>query len=74
MSVKNLENKKILPITPNILMGSLKEHRVSFKFFRHKPVISVSDSKSIQELIFPTNSNDVHIKNLFLRDKKKEII
>ena len=46
-------NKKILPITPNILMGSLKEHQVSFKLFRHKPVISVSDSKKYSELILP---------------------
>ena len=74
MSVENLDNKKKLPITPNNLLKLLSEHNVSFKLFKHKPLISVNDSKSIQELIFPSNKYSVHIKNLFLRDKKKEII
>ena len=71
MSVENLDNKKKLPITPNTLFKLLREHNVSFKLFKHKPLISVNDSKSIQELIFPSNKYSVHIKNLFLRDKKK---
>ena len=71
MSITNLENKKKLPITPNILLSFLKEHQVSFKLFKHKPLISVEDSKSIQALAFPSNRYSVHIKNLYLRDKKK---
>ena len=71
MSVENLDNKKKLPITPITLLKLLREHNVSFKLFKHKPLISVNDSKSIQELIFPSNKYSVHIKNLFLRDKKK---
>ena len=71
MSVTNLENKKILPITPNILLSFLREHQVSFKLFKHRPLISVEDSKNIQALVFPSNRYSVHIKNLYLRDKKK---
>ena len=71
MSIENLVNKKKLPITTNILLRLLREHQVSFKLFRHKPLFSVNDSKSVQALIFPSNIYSVHIKNLFLRDKKK---
>ena len=71
MSIENLVNKKKLPITTNILLRLLREHQVSFRLFRHKPLFSVNDSKSVQALIFPSNIYSVHIKNLFLRDKKK---
>lgn len=71
MSDENLKIKNNLPITPNILLNLLSELQVSFKLFKHKPLISVNDSKSVQTLLFPSNRNSVHIKNLFLRDKKK---
>lgn len=71
MSDKNFENKKKLPITSNSLLNILIEQRVSFKLFKHKPLISVKESKSVQLLIFPSNRHSVHIKNLYLRDKKK---
>lgn len=70
MSVENLENKKKLPITPNTLLSLLRKHQVSFKLFSHKPLVSVKDSKNVQALIFPSNRHSVHIKNLYLRDKK----
>ena len=63
-----------LPISCNDLLNLLKDNRVDFKLYQHKPLHSVDESKIEQELIFPTNTNNVHIKNLFLRDKKKEII
>ena len=51
----------------------LKNNNIKFKLYVHKPLYSVNESKIEQELIFPINSNDVHIKNLFLRDKKKKL-
>ena len=69
----NFSEKK-LPISPDNLSRLLKNNNINFKLYNHKPLYSVNASKIEQELIFPTNSNDVHIKNLFLRDKKKKII
>lgn len=60
-----------LPISSDDLLNILKDNRVDFKLYQHKPLHSVNESKIEQELIFPTNTNSVHIKNLFLRDKKK---
>ena len=67
-------SKKKLPISPDNLSRLLKNNNIKFKLYNHKPLYSVNASKIEQELIFPTDSNDVHIKNLFLRDKKKIII
>ena len=67
-------SKKNLPISPDNLSRLLKNNNIKFKLYNHKPLYSVNASKIEQELIFPTDSNDVHIKNLFLRDKKKKII
>ena len=60
-----------LPISSDELLNILKDNSVGFKLYQHKPLHSVNESKIEQELIFPTNTNSVHIKNLFLRDKKK---
>ena len=63
-----------LPISSGNLLNILKKNKVNFKLYQHKPLYSVNESKIEQELIFPTNTNSVHIKNLFLRDNKKKII
>ena len=62
-----------LPISCDDLLNILKDNRVDFKLYQHKPLHSVNESKIEQELIFPTNTNSVHIKNLFLRDKKIDL-
>mgnify|MGYP001183116891 FL=1 len=71
MSKASLGLHDQLPITSDNLLTILKDNRVEFKLYKHKPLYSVSESKIEQELIFPINSNNVHIKNLYLRDKKK---
>ncbi len=60
-----------LPISSDDLLNNLKDYQVDFKLYQHKPLHSVNESKIEHESIFPTNTNCVHIKNLFLRDKKK---
>ena len=60
-----------LPISSDDLLNILKNNRVDFKLYQHKPLHSVNESKIEQELIFQKSTNSVHIKNLFLRDKKK---
>ena len=71
MSKVSLGLNDQLPITSDNLLTILKDNRVEFKLYKHKPLYSVSESKIEQELIFPINSNNVHIKNLYLRDRKK---
>ncbi len=71
MSKTTLSFQNKLPTTSNDLLNLLEENRINFKLYAHKPLYTVSDSKIEQEFIFPRNSNSVHVKNLFLRDKKK---
>ena len=63
-----------LPITSDDLLFILKENKIKFKLYDHKPLYSVNESKTEQKLIFPKDTNSAHIKNLYLRDKKKRII
>ena len=74
MSKATLSFQNQLPITSDDLLFILKENKIKFKLYDHKPLHSVNESKIEQKLIFPKNTNSVHIKNLYLRDKKKEII
>ena len=71
MSSSSSSFKYKLPISSDELLNILKDNKVDFKLYQHKPLHSVNESKIEQELIFPTNTNSVHIKNLFLRDNKK---
>ena len=71
MSKPTLSLQDQLPITSDELLSILKDIRVDFKLYEHKPLYSVKESKFQQKLIFPVNSNGVHIKNLYLRDKKQ---
>lgn len=59
--------KNTLPTTPEILCEKLAGLGVSYKTFTHPPLFTVQDSKEHQ-----ANMNGVHVKNLFLRDKKKK--
>ena len=72
MSKATLDFQHQLPITSDDLLTILKENQIDFKLYEHKPLNSVNESKTEQESIFPANSNNVHIKNLYLRDKKKK--
>ena len=67
---KNCQNQ--LPISSNRLFELLKAHKIEYKLFNHQPLFSVIESKSYQDIIFPNDFSSVHIKNLYLRDKKKQ--
>ena len=64
------KNEKKLPISPIKLFNLLNSNNVNFELYKHYPLYSVSESKVAQENIFPSDQNSVHIKNLYLRDKK----
>ena len=61
----------ILPISSEQLIKNLEVCNIHYKLYLHQPLFSVKDAKNFQNLIFPTDNNGVHIKNLYLRDKKK---
>ena len=63
-----------LPISSNQLLKQLDEWKIIYKHFTHEPLISVKESKLIQEKLFGNNKENGHIKNLYLRDKKKNNI
>ena len=72
MSNSILKSPNKIPINSNELINLLNIQQIKFKLYQHKPLNSVNESKTEQASIFPENSNNVHIKNLYLRDKKKK--
>ncbi len=63
-----------LPISSKQLLKQLDEWKIIYKHFNHKPLISVKEAKLIQEKLFGNHKENGHIKNLYLRDKKKNNI
>ena len=63
-----------LPISSNELLKQLDEWKIIYRHFTHEPLISVNESKLLQEKLFGNNKENGHIKNLYLRDKKKNNI
>ena len=56
-----------LPTTPEFLYGLLKDLKIKFKVFEHPPFFTVEEAKKHRQ-----GMRGYHIKNLFLRDKKKK--
>ena len=63
-----------LPTSSIQLLKQLDEWKIIYKHFTHEPLISVNESKLLQEKLFGKNKENCHIKNLYLRDKKKNNI
>ena len=63
-----------LQITSNQLLKQLDEWKISYKLYFHEPLMTVQESKTMQEIIFGLDKSNGHLKNLFLRDKKKNNI
>ena len=69
-----MDNHLKLLRSSNELLKQLDEWKIIYKHFTHIPLISVNESKLIQEKLFGNNKENGHIKNLYLRDKKKNNI
>ena len=63
-----------LPLSSIQLLKQLDEWKIIYKHFTHEPLISVNESKLQQEKLFGNNKENGHIKNLYLREKKKNNI
>ena len=56
-----------LPTSPESLYRLLEELKINFKIFEHPPLFTVDEAKKHRQ-----GMQGYHIKNLFLRDKKKK--
>ena len=60
-----------LPITSDQLLALLREKGFAYKRIDHIPLRTVSDSKQVRDDFLTAEEGGGHIKNLYLRDKKK---
>ena len=60
--------KDSLPTTPEDLMAALGDAGIEFSVHEHPPLRTVEDSKA-----FRGDMEGTHVKNLYLRDRKKKI-
>lgn len=74
MQSDNLNLAVKLPVSSSELIIKLDEWRIVYKHFSHEPIMTVKESKSIQEKLFGKTKRKGHIKNLYLRDKRKNNI
>ena len=56
-----------LPTSPASLYRLLEDLKIKYKVFEHPPFFTVDEAKKQRQ-----GMNGFHIKNLFLRDKKKK--
>ena len=59
--------KDTLPTTPDMLMETLDDAGITYSVHEHPPLRTVEDSKA-----FRGRMDGTHVKNLYLRDKKKK--
>ena len=68
------EQNFFLPTLSSELLNKLDNWEISYKSYSHQPLMTVKESKVIQEKLFGRDKSNGHIKNLFLRDKRKNNI
>ena len=56
-----------LPTSPESLYQLLEDLKIEFRIFKHSPFFTVDEAKKHRQ-----GMNGFHVKNLFLRDKKKK--
>ena len=67
-------SQHLLPVTSDQLIKKLTYWQIKYKYFEHIPLMTVKESKSVQNLFLSENEGGGHIKNLFLRDHKKNYL
>ena len=61
-----------LPISSDALLEQLSGWKLLFDYWEHVPLRTVEDSKQVRKGFLSAEDSGFHIKNLFLRDKKKQ--
>ena len=64
----------LLPISSDAFIKKLDNWSIQYKYFEHVPLRTVNESKSVQDIFLSAEQGGGHIKNLFLRDHKKNNI
>ena len=52
-------------------MAVLRAGGFAFRYFEHVPLKTVAESQGVRDGMLPVDAGGGHIKNLYLRDKKK---
>jgi Ala-tRNA(Pro) deacylase len=60
-----------LPVSSDALIERLRAQGVGFEYYEHVPLRTVEDAKTVQGSVIPDAPGAVHIKNFYLRDRKK---
>ena len=68
------QHQNSLPISSDEIMAQLNLWHIQFERFDHVPLKTVEDSKKVQSLFLSSEQGGGHIKNLYLRDHKKQNI
>ena len=63
--------QETLPVHPDVVISQLRRLKISIKQFNHPPLSTVSDSKLYRQNMLEKKEGGGHIKNLYLRDHKK---
>lgn len=61
-----------LPTHPDSLLRYLDELSIKYTHMHHAPLRTVADSKQVRDNMLTAAQGGGHIKNLYLRDKKKQ--
>ena len=60
-----------LPVSSDELLGILDNLNIKFDLYNHKPLFTVEDTMKLTKINFLNDQETGQIKNLYLRDKKK---
>jgi len=63
-----------LPVTSDQLLEQLDKWGIGYELSSHIPLMTVTQSKSVQNNFLSSEKGGGHIKNLYLRDHKKRNI
>ena len=66
------EFQESLPVHPEALIAYIDQLGMSYSSYTHPPLRTVADSKTAREGLLSAKEGGGHIKNLYLRDRKKQ--
>ena len=61
-----------LPVSSDMLLAKLDAWSIEYQRHDHIPLYTVAESKEVQHNFLTSKDGGGHIKNLYLRDKKKQ--
>jgi len=68
------KHQNSLPVSSDEIMARLEQWGIQYQRFDHAPLRTVEDAKKVESLFLSSEQGGAHIKNLYLRDKKKRNI